>query len=407
MNDSLSLRQVRRLAVARAGLLKPQWLELPARAAGSGKRARDAACRVVKHFGYLQLDTVSIAGARSHSIVLASRLAGFNPALGEQLLCADQRLFEYWGHEACWLPMALYPVFAFRRAEFDAHPWWGDVVREHPKVAKDLLRRIADEGAIRSLDMEGRGSRGWWDLKVTKRVADALWSCGELAIAKRVNFQRHYDLPERVIPPEYREHPLSKADALDKLLVHALQGHGWATTGTLASTWRLRNCRGEIEASLARLREAGRIVACDLRADKKRDGKLATGWLLAEDRELAQRLNKARPGHEQGVLLSPFDPLLWDRARVATLFGFEQLLEIYKPAPQRKYGYYCLPVLAGENLIGRVDLKAWRDEGKLQVLSKHYEPTAMADRSQAARTRAALASALQRYADAVGLRLTR
>jgi len=174
--ETLSLIQARRLALARAGLLKPEWTGMPRRATGLTKRARQAAHRVIQRFGYLQLDTVAVAGARSHAIVLLSRLEGFDPALAEALLQPGEPLFEYWGHEACWLPMELYPVFAFRRQAFQRHPWWGDLIGQHPRMAENLIQRIREEGPLRSLDLEGRGSRGWWDLKIAKRMATALWS---------------------------------------------------------------------------------------------------------------------------------------------------------------------------------------------------------------------------------------
>ncbi|MDH3227758.1 MAG: winged helix DNA-binding domain-containing protein, partial [Thermoleophilia bacterium] len=366
----LTIRQARRLALARAGLLKPEWTGLPARAAGRGKRARKGACEIVRRFGYLQLDTVSIAGARSHAIVLMSRLTGFDPSVGEELLQPGAPLFEYWGHEASWIPLELYPAFEFRRREFRHHPWWGDVVGEHPQVARRLRRRIRDEGPLRTVDMEGRGSRGWWDLKVAKKVASALWSSGELAIRERKNFQRIYDLAERVIPENLRRHPLSTSKGLETLALKALEGHGWATTGTIASTWRLANRRRELEAALDRLAQRGTIEPCAL---ERPGGRRSRGWIRPQDRELAARLERVRPRPDRGVLLSPFDPVLWDRARVRWLFDFEQILEIFKPAPERMYGYYCLPVLAGERLVARVDLKAERKQGILTVLSCRFE----------------------------------
>ena len=252
--ESLSVRAARRLALARAGLLKPQWTGLQVRAKGRGRRARRAAHRIIERFGYLQLDTVSIAGARSHSIVLLSRVEGLDPALGEELLQPGEPLFEYWGHEASWLPIELYLAFAFRRREFfREHPWWGDLVSEHPKVTRRLRKRLREEGPLRSVDLEGQGSSGWWDLKLAKRVALALWSSGELAIRERRNFQRTYDLAERVIPDNVRSKRLSKREALEVLLLKALEGHGWASTGTLASTWRLVNQRKGIASALARL----------------------------------------------------------------------------------------------------------------------------------------------------------
>jgi len=397
--ETLSVREARRLALARAGLLTPEPTGLPRRARGGGPAAFAAAEAVVRRFGYLQLDTVSVAGARSHTIVLLSRLEGLAAAVGERLLRPGAPLFEYWGHEASWIPLALYPAFEFRRREFRAHPWWGDLVGEHPKVAKGLLRRIRDDGPLRSIEMEGGGRKGWWDLGVMKRVASALWSSGELAIRERTNFQRTYDLAERVIPEPLRRRPLSTADGLEALLLAALDGHGWATTGTLASTWRLKNRKAEVVATLRRLQEKGAVVACALASPGEAPRQ---GWIRPADRELAAQLERARPRADRGVLLSPFDPLLWDRVRVARLFGFEALLEIFKPAPQRVYGYYCLPVLAGEKLVARLDLKADRKAGRLRIVSAHYET---AGRSDARRDREATRVALKRYALALGLRV--
>ncbi len=396
--ETISTRGARRLALCRAGLLKPEWTGMPRRAAGRGKRAREAAHRVIRRFGYLQLDTVSIAGARSHAIVLLSRLDGFDPELAEELLQPGEPLFEYWGHEASWIPIELYPVFGFRREEFQHHPWWGDLVGQHPQVAADLLRRIRDDGPLRSLDMEGGGSRGWWDLKIAKKVATALWSSGELAIRERRSFQRAYDLPERVIPERWREDSVAKERAIEILVLRALGGHGWAQTGTLARTFRLT--QQDVIAALRRLREQETAVPCTLVGD---DGPKSRGWIRPPDLELAARLENVRPRPDRGVLLSPFDPLLWDRQRVQQLFGFHQVLEIFKPVAQRIYGYYCLPVLGGDRLVARFDLKADRKRGTLQVMSRHFEgddaskPASAAD-EEAART------ALERYAQAIGLR---
>jgi len=395
--ETLSTRAVRRLALCRAGLLKPEWTGMPQRATGRGKRARDAAHRVIRRFGFLQLDTVSIAGARSHSIVLHSRLDGFDPELAEELLQPGEPIFEYWGHEASWIPIELYPVFAFRRAEFQHHPWWGDLVGQHPQVAADLLQRIRDDGPLRSIDMEGGGSRGWWDLKIAKKVATALWSSGELAIGERRAFQRTYDLVERVIPDRWREEIVAKDRAMEILVLRALSGHGWATTGTIAQTFRL--AQADVVAALNRLVESNEVTPCALVVDPRRASR---GWIRPTDLELAARLEKLRPRRDRGVLLSPFDPLLWDRNRVRQLFGFHQVLEIFKPAAQRTYGYYCLPVLAGEHLVARFDLKADRKTGTLGMLSRIFEETSGADTGRPTDCEAAR-SAVERFADSLGL----
>lgn len=393
--DEIDTRRARRLALARAGLLKPEWTGLPARAAGSGRRARRAALAVMERFGYLQLDTVAVAGARSHALVLLSRLEGFEPELGERLLQPGEPVFEYWGHEACWMPLELYPAFEFRRRSFREHPWWGDVIGSHPKVADRLRRRIRDEGPLRSADMEGRGSRGWWDLKAARKVAAALWSSGELAIAERRSFLRSFDLAERVIPERWRRRPLPLAEALELLLEKAAEGHGWATSSTLAQTWRLRGLGAEVRAALSRLEERGRLRRCGLRGE---DGRRSAGWIRPEDLELAERLERVRPRGDRGVLLSPFDPVLWDRGRVERLFGFRYRIGIFTPAERREHGYFDLPVLAGERLVGRVDLKADRRRGRLRVLRRHFEAP-----RPAAADREALRTGLERLAGALGL----
>jgi uncharacterized protein YcaQ len=398
--ETLSVRAARRLAIAKAGLLNPERTGLPRYARGRGRSAFAAAQAVIGRFGYLQLDTVSVAGARSHAIVLLSRLEGLDARVGEELLCPGAPLFEYWGHEASWIPLSLYPAFEFRRREFRRHPWWGDLVSDNPKVAAELRRRIRDDGPLRSVDMEKRSSKGWWDLGIVKRVALALWSSGELAIRERRNFQRTYDLAERVIPAEIRERPLSAEEGLEVLLLTALEGHGWATTGTLAATWRLKNRKADLLAALTRLQEKERIVPCALQPD---DAAPVKGWIQPADRERAARLESARPRTDRGILLSPFDPLLWDRARVARLFGFDALLEVFKPAAQRVYGYYCLSVLAGEHLIARVDLKADRKHGALAVVAAHYEK---APRLESRRNRQVTRQAVDRYAKAIALRPT-
>jgi len=393
----LALPDVRRLAIARAGLWRPEPTGLRTRARRREASARGDALSIIDRFGYLQLDTVAVAGARSHVLVLLSRLEGMSAQLGERLLAPGQPLFEYWGHEVSWMPHELYGAFAFRRRAFKAHPWWGDVLGEHPAQTRQVLQRIEREGPLRSADLEGSSAGGWWDLKLTKKIATALWSAGELAIAQRSSFLRTFDLVERVIPEHVRDADLEDDEALRVLLLRALEGHGWATTATLAATWRLRNLRPAIRLALAQLVEAGEVVAATLDDGER----TLRGWLRPADLELIDRLRRSRPRGDQGVLLSPFDPLLWDRGRVRTLFAFDLLLEIFKPAAKRVYGYYCMPVLAAERLIARVDLKADRRAGTVRVLATHREP----DAGSKALDRAAVDHALRRYATAVDLRL--
>jgi uncharacterized protein YcaQ len=384
--ERLTAAEARRLALARAGLLDRRWTGL------SPSPRRAAAHAVIGRFGYLQLDTVSVAGARSHALVLMARLPGLDPSLAESLLVPGAPLFEYWGHAASWLPLDLYPVMGFRRRAFETHPWWGDVVARNPGVAEDLLRRAP----FRSADLEGERTGGWWGHKDVKRVAEGLWSCGRLAIRERRNFQRVYDLAERVIPEEVRNRVVPEDEAYRRLLLLALDGHGWAEAGTLATTFHLRKTRPPFRAALEVLAEAGEILPCEAEGV---DGTVRRGWIRPRDLELASRLRRLRPAEDRGVLLTPFDPLLWDRSRVRFLFGFEQVLEIYVPAARRRFGYFCLPVLAGERLVARVDLKAERGEGRVRVLALHYE-----EKRPPAADRGAVASALARHGDALGFK---
>lgn len=393
----LNRRDVRRLALVAAGLFGTRWSRLPQRA-GIGRRARRAAHAVIEHFGYLQLDSVSVAGARTHGIVLASRLENFSTGLAEDLLQPGEPLFEYWGHEASWLPMDLYPALAFRRRALGVHPWWGDLLTQHSDLADQVLRRIADDGPTRSSQLnDGMRSGPWWGHGPTKKVLSALWSSGDLAISERRGFQRVFDLPERVIPDAYRNVDLDLDRALEILLLRALDGHGWASTSTLVATWRLAKLRSQVQTVLEELRARGEIVPATFDDGIRR----RPGWLRPAHLELIDDLRRTRPRRDRGVLLSPFDPVLWDRQRVALLFDFEQKIEIYKPADERVYGYYCLPILAGEQLIGRVDLKAHRGEERLEVRSLHMEAAHRHD----ARSQQATRHALERYGDAVGLGL--
>ncbi len=219
----------RRLAFARAGPLKPEWTAAAAPAptpaqGGRGRSLRSLRARahaVIERFGYLQLDTVSVAGARSHSIVLLSRLPHASPELGESLLEPGEPLFEYWGHEVSWMPIGLYPVMGWRRRRFHTHPWWGDLISGNRDVARSIMQRIRDDGPLRSSDLEGKSGKGWWDHKPAKSMAVALWSAGELATRERRSFQRTFDLPERVIPDQVRAAPEPPVDEALKMSIPA------------------------------------------------------------------------------------------------------------------------------------------------------------------------------------------
>ncbi len=330
--------------------------------------------------------------------MLHSRITGLDAGVPESLLRPGAPVFEYWGHEASWLPIELYPHFGFRRIANRTHPWWGDLIGQHPRQARAIMRRVRDEGPLRSSDLGETAKPGWWNLSVNKKLLSALWSCGDLAIRERRGFQRVYDLTKRVIAERWREQRVPRRAAIAQLLLRALAAVGWATTGTLAGTWRLRNMRPEIDAALKRLQLEGRIAACAIEGSPR-----STGWIRPEDLELAGRLASIRPRRDRAVLLSPFDPVLWDKRRTQQLFDFDHVMEIFKPPEKREHGYYCLPVLAGERIVARCDLKADRKAGRVELLSTHLEP--LRDGRTRASDHPAIQSALRRHADAMRLAL--
>jgi uncharacterized protein YcaQ len=274
------------------------------------------------------------------------------------------------------------------------------VLRRNRRLARDLLRRARDEGPFRSSDLEGERSGPWWGHKESKRVAEALWADGRLAIRERREFRRTFDLPERVIPGALRGREVPEAEAYRTLILLALDGHGWAEERTLATTFNLRKSRPPFRAAIRSLEEEGEILPCVLEGAV---GGARQGWIRPRDLEAAARLGRWRPRPDRGVLLTPFDPLLWDRERVRLLFGFDQVLEIYVPPAKRRFGYFCMPVLAGERLVARVDVKADRARGELRTPALHHE----AGPRPPAADRAAVASALARHAGALGLSLSK
>ncbi len=343
--------------------------------------------------GYLQLDTIPISGARSHGLVLASRLPGYRTGDAESLLGSSENLFEYWGHEVSWLPLALYGAMEFRRQNFRQDNWWQDIAKNHPEWITEVLRRIEAEGPLSSRDFASDISDGTWYGRPPRRVLAALWSSGELAVRDRVGFERHFDLTERVIPKSAPK-AMPEAEGVALLLETAAALHGWAAPNTLCETFRLRRNRHAVTEAFDLLRESGRLLACDLVVKGQQP---TAGYVRPADLEKAESLTGARG--PRGVLLSPFDPLVWDRKRAPLLFGFDSIMEFFKPAAQRQYGYYCLPVLAGEYLVSRVDLRANRKAGTIELLSRHDVP------KQTKRAARAVPVALARHAQAVGLEM--
>ena len=342
----------------------------------------------VRGLSCVQLDSISVVD-RSDRIALSSRIGDYPRDAVSRLLGAG-RLFEYWAHEACLLPIETWPLFR-RRMEAGGRGWYGRVHEEHPGLADEILAEIRARGPLASRHFEGSGGGGMWSWKPAKAMLERLWNHGELVVAGRQGFQRLYDLAERVIPRELLdEPPPSEHDALRELAERAVRARGALTEAGVREHWRLRGGIARVRPVLDELVAEGR-----LRRLAVNDG--GADVLVAHDAELD------RPAPSAAVLLSPFDNLLWDRDFARRILGFDHLIEVYKPRPQRRYGYYVLPLLRGERIVGRADLKAERKEGALVVLSFHRE--ARVRRSAALDD--ALDRALERLARCVGLETVR
>jgi uncharacterized protein len=373
--DVISLPELRRHVVAWQG-----FLSRPRRA--SAADVEDT----LRRLSCVQLDSISTV-ERSHRIVLGCRVGLHSPHAVFDLV-AQGRLIEYWAHEACLIPAEDHRLFRWRMR---AGGHWGGharALREHPEVVDHVLGRIREEGALSSRDFDGAGRGGMWNWKPAKSVLDALWDRGDLAIAGRRNgFQRLYDLAERVIPAEHLHAPEPPEDELlRQLALRAVNARGALTEAGIVEHYRLPGGVKRIRPRVDELVEEGAV-----RRLAVADG--GPPVLVPARAALDGRPPAA------GTLLSPFDNLLWDRAFAERVFGFKHVMEIYKPAPQRVYGYYVLPFLRGDRIAGRADLKADRSAGVLRVLVFHREPHAR----DSAALRESLDRALRRLARLAGL----
>jgi uncharacterized protein len=332
-------------------------------AQGYTPRARRGTAREVEEtiraLSCVQLDSIT-AVERSHRIALGSRAGAYPPETVSRLL-GKGCVFEYWAHEACLIPVEDWPLF--RAAMSQHHPWRGDVIGQHPALAEEVRSAIRERGPLASRDFDGQGGGGMWNWKPAKIMLEALWNNGEVVIAGRVSgFQRRYDLAERVIPRDVLDASVPKEPArLRELTLRAVRGRGALTESGVVEHWRLRGGAARIRPHVDALVREGVLERVGAE-----DGGAPVVVPAGTDLDL--------PRPSAPVLLSPFDNVLWDRGFVRRVFGFEHVIEVYKPAPQRQYGYYVLPLLWRDRIVGRVDLKSERRDGELVVKAFHREP---------------------------------
>ena len=357
----LSGRQARLIALAAQGFAGPRGAPDP-----GPRRLRG----LVETLGAVQLDSVNVL-TRSHYLPAFSRLGPYRREALEALAWGPKpSLFEYWGHEASLMPLALQPLMRWRMARArDGETWTGlaRFGRERRDFIAAVRRRIEVEGPLTGGDFAaGPRVAGWWNWSDGKIALEWLFWTGEVTTRTRRGFERVYDLTERVIPSAILAAPTpSEAEAHRGLLAAAARAMGVATAGDLRDYFRLP-ARG-LPERLAELVEAGELIPARVE-----------GW-----RQPAfLHRDAARPRLSRSVaLLSPFDSLVWRRERAERLFGVRIRLEIYTPAHRREHGYYVLPLLAGDAVVARVDLKSDRAAGRLRVQAAHLEPGA--DRGRA------------------------
>ena len=348
----------------------------------SGTRAEVEA--TVRRLSCVQLDSISVV-ERSHRIALSSRVGAYPRGAVPALLRAG-RLFEYWAHEACLLPIEWWPLCR-PQMQNGGRGWYGNVLAEHPDVVEHVLEEIRERGPLGSRHFEGSTGGGMWSWKPAKRVLEALWNHGDLVIADRQSFQRLYDLTERVVPKAVLETPSPGEDErLRAMTVAAVRARGALTESGVVEHWRLRGGAKRIAPTAAALVDEG--VLDRLEVD---DG--GAPVLVAAGVELD------RPAPAAAALLSPFDNLLWDRPFARRILGFDHLIEVYKRQHERRYGYYVLPFLWRDRIAGRADLKSERAEGALVVKAFHREDGVRAS----AALDDALDRALAKLARAIGL----
>lgn len=321
--------------------------------------------KVIDKIGLLQLDSVN-ALQRSHYLPMWSRLGPYSIEALDQYTARSGEMFEYWGHVASLLPVELHRLFRWRMEEME--PWRRvkDVIGGHADYVPSILEEIAEHGPLTVSDLSDPGSRTgpWWGHGKGKVALDWLFAKGQITAYRNGNFGRLYDLPENVIAAEYLDPPTpTKEEAFRELLLLSARHHGIGTVADLTDYYRLN-------------KPIARPILAALVADGELEEVEVAGWSQPAFMHPEAKLPR---WIKSSALLSPFDPVVWERDRAERLFGFFYRIEIYVPEPERIYGYYVLPFLMGEHLVGRFDLKSDRKNRVLLVKGSYYEEGAAAD----------------------------
>jgi uncharacterized protein YcaQ len=328
---------------------------------------------MIGRMGFVQLDSINTL-ERAHHQILFARNQTYRQHQLSRLLEKERGLFENWTHDASVIPVAFYPFWQARferERERLAERWRKWQRKGFEDHREQVLERIAREGPLMARDFGEEGQKpkgGWWDWHPEKTALEYLWRTGELAVAKRDGFQKVYDLTERVIPEQHRAPPPEPQAFLDWKCRSALERLLFATPGEIAGFWGALSAEEAARWCKAGL-ESGELTEVELEGAK--GVKPRKALVLTETLDALSEEQPAPPARLR--LLSPFDPLLRDRARAERLFGFSYRIEVFVPEAKRQYGYYVFPLLEGERLVGRIDLKHERDKGDLVVKGLWWE----------------------------------
>ena len=362
MNADLSAAEARRLALGSLGF----GVRRPARATASHVRA------TAKRLSAIQIDSVNVL-ARAHYLPTFSRYGPYPAAALDDLAYRKRELFEYWGHAACLLPVDLYPLLRWRmQNQLEA---WANLSRREREFNEAVFREIADRGPLGAGDLSigGKSTGAWWGWSKGKRAVECLFAQGRVTVAGRRHFERLYDVTERVIRQDVLQAPVpSSTDAKKALMLRAVRAMGIGTARQIAqyfhidAWWDRQTVNGrrppavKVETYFDDLVGEGRLARVRV------DGWSRPAYVMAD----AVVPNTA----DVRAIVSPFDPLMWEREWTRTVFGFDYQIEIYVPAPRRIYGYYVLPFLMGDHFAARVDLKSDRKASRLLIHAAYIEP---------------------------------
>ena len=343
-------------------------LLLAAQGLGSAPRhaTKDDVRGIIRRMGVLQIDSISVV-ARSPYLVLWSRLGSYEPRWLDELL-AEGAIFEYWSHAACFIPIEDYGLY--RRLMIEGGEKTRTWMRAHSEEIEHVMARISGKGPVRAAEFartDGKAG-GWWEWKPEKRALEHLFAAGELMISRRENFHRVYDLRERVLAnalPGWEDALAPNEQEVRRALaLKAVRALGVAVARWVPDYFRMpkKGAAGLLEE----LADEGSLLRARIEDEP--------AYVHPDNVGFAENILSGGLRSSVTTLLSPFDPVVWDRARASELFGFDYKIEVYTPAARRRYGYYSLPILHDGALVGRLDAKAHRKQDIFEVKAIHLEP---------------------------------